>query len=135
MGYAIGYQNLELSISQSINGLVFKQPIKLYLWESQVVTLGVVTQVYAEPIDLMCSVQQENAQDILNIDGFNASKIYYRFYIQSNIVSGINRPEQHAQDYIIWKEQRYTICAIFDTFNTGWKYVVAVEDTGSVPNV
>ncbi len=124
MGYAVGYQNLELTISPQINGQVFKQDIELYIWTGQTNTKGKMTSEYDDPIDLKSSVYQETSQNLEHVYGYDITKIYYRFYVQSDLVSGVNRPSDKAQDYIVWKTQRYDVVDIFDGYGTGWKYII-----------
>jgi len=124
MGYAIGYQNLENTISPQVNGLVFKQDIQIYVWTGQTNIKGVITPTYAAPVSMKSSVYQETNQNLEHIYGYDITRIYYRFYIQNNTISGVNRPSGKAQDYIIWKSQRYDVVDVFDSFQTGWKYII-----------
>lgn len=115
----------------AINTTVAYQPVDIYYYLSQNVDdYGVVTPVYAEPYSTEANIQLANNQDLQFVNNINITKIYKRFIINIDVLSGLNRNLSNAGDYIVHNELKYKIVAVTNQFDTG--FVIAIGEEGLV---
>jgi hypothetical protein len=127
--------NLEAIISGAINSIVAKQSITLNLYDSVTIDdAGANTTTYTTVSDLLSQIELASNQRLQHKDYFNQNTIYKIFYIQSSILTGLNRNISTAGDYIIINSSGlyYKIVEVIENFNTGWVQVVGAETLGEV---
>lgn len=125
--------NLETIISSNIQKIVPKRLITLKVFSQTIAdNAGIVTTSYTTINNIYAQVQLENKQKLVHKDYFNDNAIYYRFYIQSNTLSGLNRNLGTAGDYIIMNDLYYKIVEVPENFNVGWVQVIGAQSTDGI---
>lgn len=74
-------------------------------------------------------IQLENTQKLQHIQGLDLTKIYKRFYIEINQLTGLNRNISSGGDYIQYNGLYYKIIQIKNDFSTGWLAVIGCESS------
>ena len=126
--------NLQSIITPEITSVVPESPISLFIYNGYVNdAAGNITNSYTEFDNLLAQVQLENKQNLIHLNGFNASKIYKRFYIQSYTLTGLNRNISTGGDYIEMvvdgNTLYYKIVEVKENFRVGWVCIVGAEST------
>lgn len=125
---------LELNTSL-INLVVPDLEITLIIFAGNVVAAdGSVTTSYTTINGLMAQVRMEHTQKLIHKNYFNASKIYKKFYIESSILSGLDRNIGTGGDYIIINNSGlyYKVVEVGENFETGWIMVIGCESTSEI---
>lgn len=122
--------NLQSIVTPQITSIVPERPISLLIYDGYSNdAAGNVTPNYTQYNNLYAQVQLENHQNLVHVDGYNETKIYKRFYIQSFRLTGNNRNLDTGGDYILMDSLYYKIVQILDNFKTGWVCVIGCEST------
>lgn len=74
-------------------------------------------------------IQLENTQKLQHIQGLDLTKIYKRFYIKANALTGLNRNIGSGGDYIQYGTLFYKIIEVKYNFETGWFAVIGCESS------
>jgi len=74
-------------------------------------------------------IQLENTQTLQHIQSLDLTKIYKRFYIEINQLTGLNRNISSGGDYIQYNGLYYKIIEVKYNFETGWLAVVGCESS------
>lgn len=74
-------------------------------------------------------IQLENTQKLQHIQGLDLTKIYKRFYIEINQLTGLNRNISSGGDYIQHGTLFYKIVEVKYNFETGWLAVIGCESS------
>lgn len=74
-------------------------------------------------------IQLENTQKLQHIQGLDLTKIYKRFYIEINQLTGLNRNIGSGGDYIQYGTLFYKIVEVKYNFETGWLAVIGCESS------
>ena len=74
-------------------------------------------------------IQLENTQTLQHIQSLDLTKIYKRFYIEINQLTGLNRNISSGGDYIQYNGLYYKIVAVKYNFEIGWLAVVGCESS------
>lgn len=101
--------------------------IQYYQFSGQTNTLGTITENYNSPLTLNANVQLANNQELQHIEGYNATKIYKKFWINNDGITGLDRNISTGGDYIIFNNLVYKIIQVIDNFLTGWIKIICVE--------
>ena len=80
-------------------------------------------------ISAKARIQLENTQTLQHIQSLDLTKIYKRFYIEINQLTGLNRNISSGGDYIQYNGLYYKIVEIKNDFSTGWFSVVGCESS------
>lgn len=101
--------------------------IQYYQFSGQTNTLGTITENYNSPLILNANVQLANNQELQHIEGYNATKIYKKFWINNDGITGLDRNISTGGDYIIFNNLVYKIIQVIDNFLTSWIKIICVE--------
>lgn len=101
--------------------------IQYYQFSGQTNTLGTITENYNSPLTLNANVQLANNQELQHIEGYNATKIYKKFWINNDGITGLDRNISTGGDYIIFNNLVYKIIQVIDNFLTSWIKIICVE--------
>lgn len=119
--------NLNSIVASVLNPVNPLQNITINVFASQGNIKGYTATTFNE-YPAIARIQLENKQNLEHIDGLNLTKIYKRFYISNEYLTGLNRALSTAGDYIRWNLERYNIVAVNEDFNTGWVAIVGCLD-------
>lgn len=120
--------NLELFSRRAIQPLVPESNVQLYIYNNKTTNdSGEVVVTWSSAVNITAQVQLENKQNLMHIDGINLTKIYKRFYIQSNTLTGLNRNLSTGGDYIGMDGLFYKIIEVVENFKVGWVQVIGCE--------
>lgn len=101
--------------------------IQWYKYTGQTNVMGIVTTSYNAPVTFSANVQLANAQELQLLDGYNSTKIYKKFWINNQTITGLDRNISSGGDYLVYNSLTYKIVQVIDQFNTGWVKVFGVE--------
>lgn len=129
--------NLDEVVKLAIIPVVPKRAITLHIFYEQAVDNQGNVSVSYLPYPAVAQVQLEELgqvkfganQHISHHNQLNLTKIYYRFYIQSYTLTGLNRNLSEGGDYIEMDSLFYKIVEVRDNFRTGWVRVTGTEST------
>jgi hypothetical protein len=119
--------NLNYLASGALQAIYDKVSIDLKLFSEQSNSFGTITNTYTTIENIYANMQLANKQTLQQIDGYNQTKIYKSFWINSDQLTGLNRNISTGGDFIIWNNLYYKIIEVQDNFLTGWVLVHAVE--------
>ena len=74
-------------------------------------------------------VRRFGAMQLQHIQGLDLTKIYKRFYIKANALTGLNRNIGSGGDYIQYGTLFYKIIEVKYSFETGWFAVIGCESS------
>jgi hypothetical protein len=91
---------------------------------------GIVTPNYTT-LSNINGVRTElaNTQDLKHIDAVNLTKIYRKFYINSDSLTGLNRALSNGGDLIKYNNLEFKIVQVLEQFNAGWIAVIACQQS------
>ena len=101
--------------------------VQLYTFLAQVNTLGILSVTYNAPLTINANVQLANNQELQHIEGYNATKIYKKFWINNDQITGLDRNISTGGDYIVFNALTYKIVQVINNFATGWVKIICVE--------
>ncbi len=103
--------------------------VSLRMWTGQTVdSSGTVTSGYATVTGISAQIQPVDTQELKHRDYYNDNAIYKRFYFVNNeVVKGLNRQTQTAGDYILWNGYSYKIVEYLENFESGWINVIGAQ--------
>lgn len=120
--------NLHDTINPLIGSLVNNQSITICLpVTAQNASYKMVT-TYTEATTL-AQIQLANNQKLIHKDYYQQNKVYKRFYLNSNNLTGLNRNIGTNGDYIKWNNLFYKIVEVNYNFLTGWVNIIGCEST------
>lgn len=120
--------NVNYIASTALEATYDRVPVQLYTFLSQMNTLGIMTVTFNAPFTIHANIQLANAQELQHIDGYNATKIYKKFWINDDQLTGLNRNISTGGDYISFNNLIYKIVQVIDNFHTNWIKVIGVEE-------
>ena len=124
--------NLHRINQKSIQATTPFQPVQLVTYAGKSFNMGDDTPVYNPPIEIMANIQLANKQSLQHLEGFNASLIYKRFFINA-VITGLNRNISSGGDYLLWTEPntgvqlKYKVIEVKNQFNVGYTEVIGQE--------
>lgn len=80
-----------------------------------------------DDVSAQARIQLENTQKLQHIQGLDLTKIYKRFYLNANVLTGLNRNINSGGDYIYYNGLYYKIIEVKYNFETGWFAVIGCE--------
>ena len=126
--------NLDRMCFGAIGGVVRRTPIQIYVYNGQTVDAnGIATANYDAPFSATAQVQftarYVTQQELEHLNGFDKTRVYKDFRIQSSDLTGLNRNLSTGGDYIVMNGLYYRIIAFPENFTTNWVWVVGCEST------
>lgn len=111
----------------AINRVVPMQPIAIHYYIGQINLRGTMQVQYAPAIYTKAQIEVENERNLQHENAVNYTENQLRFYINTNILTGLNRSLNDGGDFIVYKDYRYKIIAVPEQFGTGWTRVTGQQ--------
>ncbi len=130
--------SLGLNVAKLSTGLIQRlnknDIISLHVWTGQSVNAaGKAGPSYATANGISAQIQPVDNQELKHKDYYNDNAVYKRFYfVNDNIVRGLNRQVQTAGDYIFWGGFSYKIVEYLENFESGWINVIGAQGVDEV---
>ena len=112
----------------AINRVVPMHQISIYYYLGQEKNKGTVIKIYSDPIITMAQIEVENERSLQHADAINFTQNQLRFYINTNILSGLNRSLEIGGDFIVYNCYKYRIIAVPEQFGTGWTRITGQQE-------
>lgn len=120
--------NFHNIINPIINTLVPNRKIKICFPTTTQDSDYNMTSTYVE-VDTIAQVQFANSQKMEHADYYQKNRIYKRFYINTNSITGLNRNLSTTTDFIRMDNLLYKIVEFKYNFLTNWAHVIGCETT------
>jgi hypothetical protein len=103
--------------------------ITLLSWTGQSVdSSGDPIPTYVTTTGISAQIQPVDTQELKHKNYYNDNTIYKRFYfVNNNVIQGLNRQIQTAGDYILWNGFTYKIVEYLENFESGWINVIGAQ--------
>lgn len=126
MSLGLNIARLSTRLIQKVNK---NDLITLYTWTGQSVdSSGEATPSYTATPGISAQIQPVDTQELKHKNYYNDNAIYKRFYfVNNNVVKGLNRETQTAGDYILWDGYTYKIVEYLENFESGWTNVIGAQ--------
>ena len=119
--------NVNYIASGALQAIYDPVPVDLYTFLAQANVMGIIAPTYNLPVTINANVQLASPQELRHIDGYNATKIYKKFWINNDQLTGLERNISTGGDYLIMNALVYKIVQVIDNFTTGWIKIICVE--------
>lgn len=131
MSLGLNVARLSTNLVQQLNK---NDIIALRSWAAQSVDgAGGSTPTYTTTVGISAQIQPVDTQKLKHKDYYNDNTIYKRFYfVNNNVIKGLNRQIQTAGDYILWNGFSYKIVEYLETFESGWINVIGAQGVDEI---
>lgn len=119
--------NVNYLASSALQATYSVVPVQWYSYAGQTNTLGTLTVTYNEPITINANIQLMTSQQLEHVEGYNQTKIYKNFWINSDQLTGLNRNISTGGDYLTYGGLTYKIIGVENNYSTNWVLVNAIE--------
>ena len=120
--------NVNYIASTSLEAIYDRVEVQVYTYLGQTNTYGVVSVTYNAPFTIHANIQLASNQELRHLDGYNSTKIYKKFWINNDQLTGLNRNISTGGDYITFNGLTYKIFQVIDDFHTNWIKVICSEE-------
>jgi hypothetical protein len=118
--------NLHKIVTPVLNNITPEFNIILKLFNGNINNKGIITPTYIT-VNTKARVYLANTQELQHINNINLTKIYKKFYINSDTITGLNKALSEAGDYIVCENLEYKIVQVISKYATGWSSVIGCQ--------